>query len=82
MNQRASGDGDDVPVRRYEYDDQTVVASDLGVLDGDVSVDLLDDRAIVVVEGRQGSQTREIELPEGTSQAFINNGVVTIEVDQ
>ncbi|RBI63902.1 hypothetical protein DMJ13_05180 [halophilic archaeon] len=64
--------------RRYEYDDEEqVIVADFGA--ADVSVDVLDDVAIVVVEGDENYQT-ELELPEGEAQAFINNGVLTIEV--
>lgn len=63
--------------RRYEYDEEQVIVADFGA--SDVSVDVLDDVAIVVVEGDENYQT-ELELPEGEAQAFINNGVLTIEV--
>ncbi|WP_266077897.1 DUF7127 family protein [Haladaptatus caseinilyticus] len=64
--------------RRYSYDDGEVIAADFGT--ADVSVDVLDDVAIVVV-AHDGEQTQsEVELPAGEAQAFINNGVLTIEV--
>ncbi|WP_433623545.1 DUF7127 family protein [Halomicrococcus sp. NG-SE-24] len=64
--------------RRYDYDDEEqVIVADFGT--AEVSVDVLDDVAIVVVEGEENYQT-ELELPEGEAQAFINNGVLTIEV--
>ncbi|WP_440005450.1 DUF7127 family protein [Halomicrococcus sp. SG-WS-1] len=63
--------------RRYDYDDEQVIVADFGT--AEVSVDVLDDVAIVVVEGEENYQT-ELELPEGEAQAFINNGVLTIEV--
>jgi len=66
---------DDAPLRRYEYDDSVVFAGDFGSA-GDASVDVVDDTAIVVTEGEQ----YDIDLPEGHSQAFIHNGVLTIEV--
>ncbi|WP_458188524.1 DUF7127 family protein [Haladaptatus sp. NG-WS-4] len=64
--------------RRYRYDGSEVVAADFGT--ADVSIDVLDDVAIIVVE-RDGEQFQtELELPDGEAEAFINNGVVTIEV--
>jgi hypothetical protein len=63
--------------RRYDYDDEQVIVADFGA--ADVTVDVLDDVAIVIVEGDENYQT-ELELPEGEAQAFINNGVLTIEV--
>ncbi|WP_435154597.1 DUF7127 family protein [Haladaptatus sp. DFWS20] len=64
--------------RRYSYDDGEVIVADFGT--ADVSVDVLEDVAIVVAE-HDGEQTQtEVELPAGEAQAFINNGVLTIEV--
>ena len=81
MNQRT--EAADAPVRRYEYEDSTLVAADFGAAAGDVSVDLVDDSAIVVVESDDGESTqREFDLPPGTAEAFNKNGVVTIEVSQ
>jgi hypothetical protein len=73
---------DDVFARRYEYDDAEVLAVDLGV-SGDVPVDVLDDEIIVVVEDGGDSRQMEFQLPDdGEAQAFITNGVLTIEVGQ
>jgi len=66
--------GDEQFVREYEYDDGTVVAADLGA---DGTVDVTGDTVIVVLEdGRQF----ELELPAGDATAFMNNGVLTVEV--
>lgn len=71
---------DDRLLRRYEYDDALVVAVDLGLPDDAISVDFLDDTAIVVVrEGGEETQY-DVDLPAGESQAFMKNGVLTIEV--
>jgi len=72
---------DDVFARRYEYDDREVLAADLGV-GIDASVDVLGREAIVVVEGGDDAQQLELQLPEGEAEAFITNGVLTIEVGQ
>ena len=67
---------DDVPVRRFEYDDGSIVlAADVGT-DGDASVDVVDGTAIVVA----GSNQYDLEVPAGDAQAFIKNGVLSIEV--
>jgi len=63
-----------VDVRRYEYDDSVVLAADLGYT-GSGSVDVVDDTVIVVTDGEQF----DVEI-EGDAQAFIKNGVLTIEV--
>lgn len=75
VQQKFDRDGPDV--RRYEYDDHTVVAADLGPAD-DGSVDVVDGTAIVVV----GNEQHEIALPDGDARASIRNGIVTIEVEQ
>jgi HSP20 family molecular chaperone IbpA len=69
-------------VSRYEYDDSAVVVADLGVPEGETSVDVVDDTAIVVVETPEGSVEREFDVPAGAARAYINNGVVTVEVDR
>jgi hypothetical protein len=73
----------DAPVRRYEYEDSTLVAADFGPAAADVSVDLVDGSAIVVVDAGDGEPVqREFDLPAGSAEAFNKNGVVTIEVSQ
>ena len=68
--------GDDASLRRYEYDDGVTLAADLGA-ERDADVDVLGDTVIVVVDGEQ----YDLEV-EGDAQAFIRNGVLTIEVDE
>lgn len=65
---------DDVGLRRYEYEDETMLAADLGPKT-DASVDVLEDAVIVVVDGEQYDLS-----VSGDAQAFIRNGVLTIEV--
>lgn len=74
VKQQFERDGPDV--RRYEYDDRTVVAADLGPV-GDGSVDIVDGTAIVNVDNDQ----YDIALPDGEARASIRNGIVTVEVD-
>jgi hypothetical protein len=69
------GDTDGM-ARTYEYDDETVLVADFGAADG--HVDVVDGTAIVVVDGEQ----HEFEVPEGSSRAIMNNGIVTIEVER
>ncbi len=67
---------DDAPVRRFEYDDGThVLAADVGV-ETDASVDVVGDTAIVVT----GAEQYDLDVPAGDAQAFIKNGVLTVEV--
>jgi hypothetical protein len=67
----------DEPVRRYDYADRTVFAADLGPgAEGDV--DVVDGTAIVVVDEEQ----YEFDVPARDAQAFIKNGVVTVEMSR
>lgn len=75
------GDGDERIARRYRYDDKSVIVVDLGVADDATTVEVLDDVVLIVYENEGESAQAEIQLPEeGDAKAFINNGVVTIEV--
>ena len=73
-SQSARGDVDGV-VRQYEYERESVVVADFGGVDG--SVDVVDGTAIVVV----GDEHHEFEVPPGASRAVMNNGVVTVELE-
>ena len=73
-SQSARGDVDGV-VRQYEYERESVVVADFGGVDG--SVDIVDGTAIVVVDGEH----HEFEVPAGASRAVMNNGVVTVELE-
>jgi len=66
--------------RRYDYPDATVFVLDVSAHPNEVDVDIVDGTAIVVVDAGTDAEQHEIELPDGDATAFINNGVVTIEV--
>ena len=66
-SQSARGDVDGV-VRQYEYERESVVVADFGRVDG---------TAIVVV----GDEHYEFEVPAGASRAVMNNGVVTVKLE-
>lgn len=63
------------PISRYDYGDVVVFAADLGSVQ-DAHVDVVDGTVMIVVGDRQ----YEFEVPEGDAEAFIKNGVVTVEV--
>ena len=63
------------PISRYDYGDAVVFAADLGSVQ-DAHVDVVDGTVMIVVDDRQ----YEFEVPEGDAEAFIKNGVVTVEV--
>lgn len=65
-------------VRQYDYGDVRVVAADLGR--DDATVDVVGDTAIVAFD--DGEQI-DLALPDGGQvDAFIRNGVLTIEVSE
>ena len=65
----------DAVVRRYDYDDESVIVADLGSVEG--TVDLVDGTALVVADG----DTHEFDLPAEASRAFMTNGIVTVEME-
>ena len=77
MNDYSQSARDDVDgvVRQYEYERESMVVADFGRVDG--SVDVVDGTAIVVV----GDEHHEFEVPAGASRAVMNNGVVTVELE-
>ncbi|WP_226010022.1 DUF7127 family protein [Halomicrobium salinisoli] len=68
----------DAPLRKFEYDDGTVVfAADVGA-GPEPSVDVVDRTAIVVA----GDEQYEFEVPADDAEVFIRNGVLTVEVNE
>lgn len=65
----------DIDVRRIEHEETVEFVADVGRADG--TVEVVGDTAIVVSGGTQ----YDLALPEaGNAQAFMKNGVLTIEV--
>ncbi|PSQ16727.1 hypothetical protein BRD00_09885 [Halobacteriales archaeon QS_8_69_26] len=65
-------------VREYDYGETRVFAVDLGR--SDATVDVVDDTAIVAFE--DGDQI-DLSVPSGAEvDAFIRNGILTIEVTE
>jgi hypothetical protein len=81
MSLKHIADRDDLFARRYAYDDEEVLVADFGGADA-ASVDVLGDVAIVVFEDGDESRQLELQLPDGSAEAFMNNGILTIEVGQ
>ena len=74
-NERSMREEVDGLVRRYDYDDGSVVVADIGPTDGHAEV--VDGTAVVVTDGGH----REFDAPAGAARAVMNNGIVTIEVE-
>lgn len=82
MTQRHSIGQQDRLARRYDYDDETVVAADLRAGEGDVSVDVVDGTAIVVVDRGGDEEEFEFDLPGPAASVETNNGVLTIGIER
>lgn len=66
-------------VRRYDYDDEWVIAADLGV-DGDhLDVDVVGETAIVLVDEETAM---EFDLPGSVESVDTNNGVLVVRGSQ
>ncbi|WP_136715435.1 DUF7127 family protein [Halorientalis salina] len=83
MNSREQFREQEGPVSRMEYDDGSMVlAADVGA-DREATVDVVGDTVIVVTDDDQyefelsGDETET----EGDAQAFMKNGVLTVEVE-
>ena len=61
-------------IRRNEYRDGYTIVVDFGT-SREVSVDVVDDTAIVVA----GDHQFEFDVPDGAGTISVNNGVLTIE---
>lgn len=70
-----TADQDELPVRKYEYDDGSVIVADFGSAGDDPSVDVVGGTAIVVAGDRQV----EFRVPNEASDVSIRGGVLTIE---
>lgn len=82
MNQRQFNGRTDRFVRRYDYDDRTVLAADIGADDENVSVNTVDGTAIVVLQREGREEEFEIELPGAAANVDTQNGVLTITITQ
>ncbi|QLG26617.1 Hsp20/alpha crystallin family protein [Halorarum halophilum] len=82
MNQRQFNGETERFVRRYDYDDTTVLAADLDIDEEDVYVDTVDDTAIVVLQREDGDEEFEIDLPGTAANIDTQNGVLTITITQ
>jgi hypothetical protein len=69
-------------IRRYEYDDQWVVAADLGVPEEVVDVDIVGGTAILVIDHGDRITETEFELPGDEGTVEMRNGVLTITIEK
>ena len=75
LNLRSVREAMDGPVHRYDYDDGPVIVADIGPADGHAEV--VDGTVVVVTDGGH----REFDAPAGAARAVMNNGIVTVELE-
>jgi len=66
-------------VRRYDYDDEWVIAADVGVGDDRLRVDVVGETAIVLVDEETAM---EFDLPGSVESVDTNNGVLVVRGSQ
>jgi hypothetical protein len=72
--EEVAGEREAVEIGDREYGGENVVVVDFGPAADEPPVDIVDDTAIVVVDGTQF----EFEVPENASDVTVNGGILTI----
>lgn len=80
MNQQTHA-GDRL-VRRYDYEDRTVVAADVGATQETVHAEAVGEQVLVAVEDEAGDEEFELDLPGPATNVETNNGVLAITVER
>ncbi len=80
MNNTQTANSDDRVLRRYEYEDDWVLAADLAVDDDSVEYDTIGETLILVVDDNGQVTETELDLPGSDADVTLNNGVLTVEV--
>ena len=80
MNTMQRTGRDEQFLRRYEYDDEWIIAADIPVEEGSIDVDIVGTTAIVVIDDGDRVAETEFELPGSDATVDIANGVLTITV--
>ncbi|ERH07877.1 MAG: hypothetical protein J07HN4v3_00240 [Halonotius sp. J07HN4] len=80
MNNTQIANGDDRLLRRYEYEDDWVLAADLAVDDDSVEYDTIGETLILVFDDNGQVTETELDLPGSDADVTLNNGVLTVEV--
>ena len=79
MNNTQIANGDDRVLRRYEYEDDWVLAADLAVDDDSVEYDTVGETLILVFDDNGQVTETELDLPGPDADVTLNNGVLTVE---
>ncbi|MFP8954745.1 hypothetical protein ACLI4Z_17535 [Natrialbaceae archaeon A-arb3/5] len=73
----AAGSTDEITITNREYDEETVIAVDFGPIAGTPTLDVVDETAIIVVDGEQF----EFDVPSDATDIVVNDGILTIKAD-
>ena len=71
----AADDREEITITTREYGQEQVIAVDFGPTGGKPTLDVVDDTAIVVVDGNQF----EFEIPSDANDVTVNDGILTIK---
>lgn len=65
---------DEITITKRDYDGETTIAVDFGPVAGEPTVDIVDETAIVVVDGEQF----EFDIPADATEVTVNDSILTI----
>ena len=82
MNNTQLANRDDRLLREYDYEDEWVLAADLAVDDDSVQYDTVGDTLLLVIDADGQVTETELDLPGPDAVVTVNNGVLTVQVDQ
>jgi len=82
MNNTQLANRDDRLLREYDYEDEWVLAADLPVDDDSVQYDTVGDTLLLVIDANGQVTETELDLPGSDAAVTVNNGVLTVQVDQ
>ena len=66
-----------VIIRKEEYDEERILVVDFGPTDGELSLDIVDDTAIIAADRKQF----EFEVPPDADEMTVNDGILSIKQD-
>lgn len=73
--QAAAENQESITISKREYDGESIIAVDFGPVAGEPSVDIVEETAIVVVDGKQF----EFNVPANANKVTVNDGILTIK---
>jgi hypothetical protein len=68
---------ENIVIRKEQYDKESILVVDFGPTVQELSLDIVDDTAIVITDGKQF----EFEVPTDADDVTVNDGILTIKQD-